>query len=585
LFSNPDTNASQNMAAPKRSYSTYAEDVPPPPAPNTNGWGKFYAPSKFRENRSVHTNIDEWLLFFENELEKGEKSLPKTTYPTYDQSWASNFSRAVISTAEHLVKSFGKSRLLNVKTKVGALHALVEMAMAIDQAPDDVRNGKAPEVLMESMLLILESMDVVDLGKTSREEAFLSKVKQLRRRPGQGHDCRVWSGLDEVFRLLKVSRPIDFRRCSRKVRDILEVDQEAQYSGVQILKIIQNEICAPVYQGTCFETKYNALDALVEIAYHLTERPLRGRADPRSVIDALIEGLSRMPRIMTVEETSKIATELQTAAEFSSKIPNDYVAIAYSNDSSVKYQWNEYFALFVAKKRAETQREHGKHGLLAKIIRLRAITETSRGYSWASSSIPDIDRLHFALEDVVEAFIDASVPLGCSHFLHLIDPVFIDAEHSIAYTTLVRSQYIVQHTIKQLSNRAERRACFETKLNTFKALMQIGTRIVSFKLKQKVQPRRDNYPQMFEDGTTETLFTNALLSIFKSLGHEDWSKITSDDTFCNAIFSLNKTARFLPGTLPGLQAVADFVRKPPKDFVGRVMTSVGKADVVDLTAD
>lgn len=444
------------MATSKRSYSTYAEDVPPPPSSNTNDWGRFIAPPKYRENRSVHTEIDKWLQHFEEELEQGEGSLPKASFPTYDQSWANNFSRAVISTAEHLVKSFGKSRLLNVKTKVSALHALAEMAMAIDHAPDDVRNGKAPEVLMESMLLILESMDDVDLGNTSREEAFLFKVRQLRRRPGQGYDCRVWSALDDVFRLLKASRPIDFRRCSSKVKDILRVDQESQYSGDQIYKIIRNEICAPVYQGTCFETKYNALDTLVEISYHLAKKPLRGRADPRYMTDALIDGLSRMPRIMTVEEIKKIAAELQSTPEFCPKTPNDIMAIVYSNDHSAKYQMNDRLAVFVTKKRAEVHREHGKHGLLAKMICLRAVTEKRRGYNWKSSSIPDIDRLSSAVEDVIEAFINASIPLGYSHFLNRVDSAFTDAGSPIAsFTTFERSQYIIKHTINQLSSRQD----------------------------------------------------------------------------------------------------------------------------------
>jgi len=85
---------------------------------------------------------------------------------------------------------------------------------------------------------------------------------------------------------------------------------------------------------------------------------------------------------------------------------------------------------------------------------------------------------------------------------------------------------------------------------------------------------------MFEDGSTETSLTTAMLRILQSFPPEDLPKITSDETFCNAIHSLNKTAK---STLPGLQAVAEFVRGPPKNFIGRVMTIKDEADVIDLT--
>jgi len=191
-----------------------------------------------------------------------------------------------------------KLKLKNVKTKISALHAVVEMAMAIDHAQkyaasDDVRNGKAPGVLMESMLQILESVDDIDLKSLVKEEAFLFKGQELRRKPrqkfdipSQEFDCSIWSGLEDIFRLLKVPGSIDFQRGSKKVKDTLEVKSESHLSGVQIVKVIRNEICAEASQGTCNETKYNALDALVDIGYNILEKPLGVRADPGLVTNA-----------------------------------------------------------------------------------------------------------------------------------------------------------------------------------------------------------------------------------------------------------------------------------------------------------
>jgi hypothetical protein len=198
-----------------------------------------------------------------------------------------------------ITMNYATSKRVHVKTKVSALHALVEIAMAVAHAPknadsDDVRNGKAPGVLMESMLQVLEFMDDNDLKSVAKEEAFLFKAKGLSRKPRQEFDlssqedeCSIWSGLEDVFRLLKVPGPIDFQRCSKKVKGTLELDQKSHLSGVQIVKVIRNEICAEVSRGTCYETKYNALDALVDIGYHILEKPLGVRADPELVADAL----------------------------------------------------------------------------------------------------------------------------------------------------------------------------------------------------------------------------------------------------------------------------------------------------------
>jgi len=189
---------------------------------------------------------------------------------------------------------------------------------------------------------------------------------------------------------------------------------------------------------------------------------------------------------------------------------------------------------------------------------------------------------YFALEDVVEALIDSQAPLRCSHFLELIDPALESARRSYSsLAVLERARAIIIHTIKQLSNRVRKRTCFETKLNTFKALMQIGVRIVGFRMEHKFRGRFNL--KLFEDGGIELLLTNTLTAICQSFSRQEWDNITSDQVFCTAVFKQDDVRKSAPGALTGLSGVVDLIRKPPPSSLGKVAMSVGRVDVIDLS--
>ena len=92
---------------------------------------------------------------------------------------------------------------------------------------------------------------------------------------------------------------------------------------MQIVKIFQNEICASVSRNTCYETKYNAPDALVMKGYHLFAKLLNVQI-LKLVIDALNEGMFKMTRMMIDKETS--------IPEISQINLNDFIATAYLKD-------------------------------------------------------------------------------------------------------------------------------------------------------------------------------------------------------------------------------------------------------------
>jgi hypothetical protein len=285
---------------------------------------------------------------------------------------------------------------------------------------------------------------------------------------------------------------------------------------------------------------------------------------------------------MTDREMCLAVAELQSTPELSPINLNEFLAAAYSKEFKVRYEWIEKLARFVGVNK-EVRRGHGK--LLAKILRLSGVAEARRS-SWTSIHVPTMDRLYFALEDVVEAFIDNSAPLRCGHFLEVIDAALESARRSYSSLILLeRARAIIVHTIKQLSSRTRRRACFETQFNTFKALMQIGVRIVGFRLEHKFGDHKCFNLKLFEDGGTGALLTNALMAICQPFSPQEWENITSDQVFCNAIIKLNDTRKSAPGALSGLPVVVDLIRKPPYSSPGKGATSVGMVDVIDLSAD
>lgn len=210
----------------------------------------------------------------------------------------------------------------------------------------------------------------------------------------------------------------------------------------------------------------------------------------------------------------------------------------------------------------EMKHVHGK--LLAKLLHTKDLVEVRCRREHSPSTVPVFDRLHLGLEDVLEAFIDNSVPLRRSDILEIIEPAFQKVKRSaISPITLIRARNTIEHTIKQLSNRASGRACFETKLNAFKALIQIGVQTISFKLENKKGGRAAFNMRLFEGSSTELLLTDTLVVILKSFTQQERERMAAYQTFCNAIVKLNDTRKSIPGSLAGLSEVVAFIRNPP----------------------
>ena len=208
-----------------------------------------------------------------------------------------------------------------MRTRLGALHALIEIATAVAYAPhgvspDVVRKSDVTAFLIKSMCKILKEMEEYEIGYVVSEKAFVETLKQLRHNPLVPWIGKAWNSLDNVLRFLRNSAPVDFRQCVGEIDDRLEKqDDNYNKNRDMVVKIIRNEISGYFKKDTCFGTKYNALNALVDIGMRVMERPLSEFHDQSQwdlVSDTLSLAMLGIGKMMKEAGIDKLLAEMRT---------------------------------------------------------------------------------------------------------------------------------------------------------------------------------------------------------------------------------------------------------------------------------
>lgn len=496
-----------------------------------------------------------------------------------EQALGTRISAIILKMVREKVVPQAAHQHAHIDTKINALHLLVDTAMGVAYAPqeivsDSVRAGPVPAALIQAMYEILDTMTDYDVKSLTRDEvAFLDKIKELRHNPRELCDPNTWKHLDDVLRLLRYSGEVDFKKPLGIIKGFFATGlTSAKNSNSDfVVRIIRNSIVSYILPSSCFKTKINALNALADIGMCLMEAGPWGD-EAGSAEKYLCNTMLNIAKPLSEQEVGIVAAEMRALEPEMSPELSD--SLDYSDHSPYHNRLrilvrglspNELIAI--------------SHGLFAKILYLRWIDGV---YSERWNKCWSI------LDNLVDLFIDSSgsVPLSCDRLLNSLNRVFNEAD-TCAYSPAKREEaasevkLVVDNTIERLARRGAKEACFETKFNVLKALPQIGMRIVHWEL--------PNTPvwktRRFNDQMSEILLCSAMVSICGSFSRKEWTGISSDVQLRNEVSKLNLARMQAPGAFPGFE---DIVRL----FLGTTITGGVKAngqteliDVVDLSED
>lgn len=262
-------------ASRKRSHSTHAKDSPPSEvlgaalAKKLNAFSKMMAASKKREEWvPAAADLSPWAHVFEKTLDK---------LVAYENHQCMSEYRWACAVSESLVHSVECQIIPTVfpgsatQRKLDALHALIEMATAIAYAPKSVasefvRTGRVPAVLISGIFKIVELMSDLDIKRVISEKAFVAKVRELRHKPKILWEGDTWIELGDLLRIFRDPGPIDFRRVHRKIEENMTDDYDRRKGSKWVMIQIQSDVLSYLTVDTCFETRYNAMNILVDVA-------------------------------------------------------------------------------------------------------------------------------------------------------------------------------------------------------------------------------------------------------------------------------------------------------------------------------
>jgi hypothetical protein len=168
--------------------------------------------------------------------------------------------------------------------KLDALHTLIEIATAIAYTPQKVASDmvsfyKVHKVLVNKMFSVIEYMSNLDIKRVISEKAFLNKVKELRQQPRLPWAGSTWNELDDLLRVFKDPGPVDFRKIYRQIEGNMDEYYEEYYDRRKsikwVMRTVENDILGYLTGDTCLETRYNAMNALVDIADVVVLRHMR----------------------------------------------------------------------------------------------------------------------------------------------------------------------------------------------------------------------------------------------------------------------------------------------------------------------
>ncbi|PMD35954.1 hypothetical protein L207DRAFT_569355 [Hyaloscypha variabilis F] len=587
----------------KRSHSTHTKDSQSsqapvaPPAKKPNAFSKMMAASKKEEWAPAPADSRPWTHVFEKAL--ASVATEDNVRFVGERQWADAVSQSIINSVQCQIIPQVFSRA-PTQYKLNALHALIEIASAIAYAPqstasDLVRTGRVPAFLIDEMYKVTELMSEVDVKRVIAEKAFVDKVRELRQRPQILWEGSTWNGLDDVLRVFKDPGPVDFRRIYQKIEDNIAASYGRRKSVKWAMSIIQADVSSYLKSDTCVETRYNAMNVLVDIVL-LMQKHYYGHSeypnDPREFNEALSAALLMIGKSFDISEINQIVHNVDSkgAAALSTHFHDmqaltNYDILCMRRLNGKEHTKLLYRTLGQLKRQSEgdTNKDGGnqcKGSLIAKIMHLRLKT-LEKMFDWKTS--------WDNLDDTIEIFVDTTVVLNFEHYRRKIDSaVRITPMYSmnidLEWEKKIRDSF--EHIISRIFVRASGRANWETKLHAVKILAHIGLCILEL-----CSPTRPPWQtELLNDHLAEDMLTDAMLSLCHSLAKTEEARRLSDEDLVEDMLELDRRRSCIPEAMEGLDGVLSVIRDP-ESLVSKAskrakVAAISKmTHVIDLTED
>jgi hypothetical protein len=590
----------------KRSHSTHSKDSEPtdalPPAKKTNAFSKMMAASKKQEEWTPApaesrqgTQIFKQILA---EVEAGE-----SLGHMMESQRALVLSKSIKNSIQTLMMQ-NIYRNAPTQDKLDALHTLIEMATAIAYTPQKVASDMVSffeihKFLIDKVFSVITYMSNVDIKRVISEKAFLNKVKELRQQPRLPWAGSTWNELDDLLLVFKDPGPVDFRKIYRKIEENMDEYYDRRKSLKWVMRTVENDILGYLTGDTCLEARYNAMNALVDIAAvvglrHSGYDDYSGYGDsseePKLFNESLSAALLKIGKSLDISEIDRILADFDNGeAMVFSTVYHDMQAfldedllrirtLGFTEEGPAMYKTIALLDLHVKEKAICKNREYCKDGLIAKMMHLRLISH-NRGRHWDSS--------WENLDDTIALFLDPSIPLNFDHYLMKINSK-VTTVPFVQYATELSTEvrHCFEHTITRILVRASGRACWETKLNALKVMAQIGLQILE--LLSPTRPQWQN--DIFSDHLSEDMLTDAMLAICHALAKSDEVKRLRDEALMRDLEELDNRRSTMPEVMEGLDGVLSLIRDP--DSLGSKASKRAKiapvskrTHLIDLTDD
>ena len=430
-------------------------------------------------------------------------------------------------------------------------------------------------------------MSASELKNLTEEKSFLGKVKELRYDPLVVCNDNTWNDLSEVLRVAKDPGPVDFRRIVHHITQLLKNEYRSDKIATTVRKFSRSNFPFDVTATSCFETKYNALNALLDIALLLVEKPLGFDPSPMQTLSLLLDAISTVGNMFDDAECARIVAEARSEPELSSPGTLDDVLLrmnmsVLSRDGNVGDRL--LLGTVMGRNMARKTSELCKSGVLVKTMVLRW---EKHGHSEnLTGSITKLDLL-------LDSFQDRSV-IADSRFLGFVErsmSILLRASHSGIYYPsdrhhLVQVRYSIDRAASRISKRASRTSSLKTRLAALEILSEVALRIL-----EPMHPSRPYWHKaLFQDNNTEGAVTEAMMAILRSLSKDEWDEMLKAERFHDDLREICLRQRELPDALIGLDAVLRTIQDPEhlrmrESKRAKVATVSKVANVIDLTDD
>lgn len=412
----------------------------------------------------------------------------------------------------------------------------------------------------------------------ANEKAFLSKVTALGYTTIDCWNLQEWKGLDDILRLLRLLGPVECGLCVKQCSLEWQNKSLTSHGEDAIMKIVRNEIARNVSQGLCFEAKYNAANAIADIAMDVLARSLIHGAVWRVVTTALTDVI----RLMTDAESEFLCLR---NLEFSSYTNSGLAAQISKEHSSMpglmdpeflNQYWDqpwESFLLFSSllkmnvvpyatiassvefmtlsdsecaklHKLDEYQVKHSGNKPKALLLKLLYLHWSRRGHcyeGWTSDN----------LEAVIEPLLNNALPLSFKRFQRSVENV-LPLNSKAQCTPSQKTEIIdtINRGFRHISERARASSCLETKILAFRTYLKIDLRLA---LCMKAQDATGALYKYSFKQIHDSLMTSSMLMTCQSSSNAELRLVFSDKQVLNDLTQLSKER--LTGMFDGFDLV------------------------------